>query len=207
MKTVFVNPERCIGCRQCEFACAVEHSHSRDPVLALFEDPPPHPRIHVEPGPAFNTSFPNKCRHCNPAPCQQVCPTAAIFRDPAQDLVLVNPAKCIACAMCAMVCPFDVLTYYPLGDGMPARLAAVKCDGCVDRVQRGEVPACVEACKVGALVFGELNELVKAGRLRETSAVLAATTLVQPTALAAPETVAGWRAWGEEATQVAEGGA
>ncbi|MGD8533923.1 MAG: 4Fe-4S binding protein, partial [Gammaproteobacteria bacterium] len=31
MKTVFVNPERCIGCRQCEFACAVEHSHSRDP--------------------------------------------------------------------------------------------------------------------------------------------------------------------------------
>ena len=30
MQTVFVNPERCIGCLQCELACAVEHSSGRD---------------------------------------------------------------------------------------------------------------------------------------------------------------------------------
>ncbi len=207
MKAVFINPERCIGCRQCEFACAVEHSQSRDPVLALYEDPLPHPRIHVEPGPWFNTSFPNKCRHCNPAPCQQVCPTAAISRDGDQNLVLVDTGKCIACAMCAMVCPFDVLTYYAQGNGAPARVAATKCDGCVDRARRGEDPACVEVCKAGALVFGELNDLVKAGRLRETSAVLAASTSTEPTAPLVPDTVAGWRAWGEAATEVAEGGA
>src|ERR1039458_10167317 len=35
-------------------------------------------------------------------------------------------------------------------------------------------PACAEVCKVDALVFGELNELMTAGRLRETGAVLAA---------------------------------
>ena len=207
MKTVFVNPELCIGCRQCEFACAVEHSPSRNSIMALFEDPPPRSRIHVEPGPAYNISFPNKCRHCNPAPCQQVCPTAAITRDAQQDLVLINPGKCIACAMCAMVCPFDVLTYHAFGNGMPARVVALKCDGCVDRVKRGEIPACVETCKVGALVYGELNELVKAGRLRETRAVLTAAALTEPTAKAASETVAGWRAWGVEATQIAEGGA
>src|SRR5512135_867521 len=206
MKTVFVNPELCIGCRQCEFACAVEHSHSRNPILAMFEDPSPRPRIHVEPGPTYNLSFPNKCRHCNPAPCQQVCPTAAISRDVQQDLVLINQHKCIACAMCAMVCPFDVLTYHAQANGM-LRVVALKCDGCLERVQRDEVPACVETCKVGALVYGELNELVKAGRLRETRAVLAATTLISPTAETAPETVAGWRAWGVEASQVIEGGA
>jgi carbon-monoxide dehydrogenase iron sulfur subunit len=207
VNTVFVNPELCIGCRQCEFACAVEHSRSRIPVMALFEDPPPRTRIHVEPGPAYNTSFPNKCRHCNPAPCQHVCPTAAITRDAQQDLVLINPGKCIACAMCAMVCPFDVLTYHAQDDGMPVRVVALKCDGCVDRVTRGERPACVETCKVGALVYGELNELVRAGRLRETRAVLTATTLLETAARPGPETVAAWRAWGADASQIAERGA
>lgn len=204
LKTVFVNPERCIGCRQCEFACAVEHSESRDAVRALTEDPLPRSRIHVEPGPWLETSFPNKCRHCNPAPCQQVCPTAAIARDPEQDLVLIEPRKCIACAMCAMVCPFDVVTFHAQADGMPARVVATKCDGCVDRVGRGQEPACAEVCKVDALVFGELNDLVKAGRLRESSAILVAATTIEPTAPSGPDTLIGWRAWGEAAHTVAE---
>lgn len=204
MQTVFVNPERCIGCRQCEFACAVEHSQSHDPVQAIFEDPPPRSRIHVEPGHSFHSSFPNKCRHCSPAPCQQTCPTAAIYRDSVTDLVLIKASKCIACAMCAMVCPFDVLTFHEQTNGGPPRVVATKCDGCVERVKRGSVPACVEACKVDALVFGELNELVKEGRVRESARVLAASA-VEPSAPAPPETVAGWRAWGKEATQVAGG--
>ena len=108
MLTVFVDPQRCIGCLQCEYACAVEHSHSRDPVIALSELPVPRKRVHVQAGPTPNTAFPNKCRHCDPAPCQQVCPTGAIYRDAAYDAVLIDASKCIACAMCAMVCPFDV---------------------------------------------------------------------------------------------------
>lgn len=204
MRTVFVNPERCIGCRQCEFACAVEHSRSRDPAQAIFEDPPPRSRIHVEPGPYFHSSFPNKCRHCSPAPCQQTCPTAAIHRDRETDLVLINSRKCIACAMCAIVCPFDALTFHVQTNGMPPGVVATKCDGCVDRVRRDAVPACVEACKVDALVFGELNALVKEGRVRESARVLAAAAIA-PAAPAPPETVAGWRAWGEEATEVAGG--
>jgi carbon-monoxide dehydrogenase iron sulfur subunit len=204
MKTVFVNPERCIGCRQCEFACAVEHSKSRDPVLALYEDPPPRPRIHVEPGPWLNTSFPNRCRHCDPAPCQQVCPTGAISRDNEENLTLVEPRRCIACAMCAMVCPFDAVTFHLQGNGMPARLVATKCDGCLERVRRGEKPACEEACKAGALVFGELNDLIRAGRLRESSRVVTAATALEPEASTTPDTLLGWRAWGEAATTVAE---
>jgi len=204
MKTVFVNPERCIGCRQCEFACAVEHSQSRDAVLALFETPLPRPRIHVEAGPVFNTSFPNKCRHCNAAPCQQVCPTAAISRERDQDLVLIEPRKCISCAMCAMVCPFDVLPFHEQAGGMRARVVATKCDGCVDRVRVGREPACAEVCKVDALVFGELNALVKLGRTRESSAVLTTMASIEPRAPLAPESVAGWRAWGEAASAVAQ---
>lgn len=205
MKTVFVNPERCIGCRQCEFACAVEHSKSREPVAALSEIPVPRTRIHVAPGLAASSSFPVKCRHCDPAPCHDVCPTGAVYRDATQDLVLIDPQQCIACAMCAMVCPFDAITFHLQSEGMPARVVAVKCDGCVDRVRLGEEPACAEACKTDALVFGELNELVKAGRVRQASAVLSAADAVETAAPRAPDNVAAWRAWGRSVAAVREG--
>ncbi len=50
MQSVFVNPELCIGCHQCEIACAVEHSTSLDPSLAFLETPVPRARVHVEAG-------------------------------------------------------------------------------------------------------------------------------------------------------------
>ena len=203
MQTVFINRERCIGCRQCEFACAVEHSQSKDPTTAITEDPLPKARIHVSPGRAFNTAFPNRCRHCNPAPCEQVCPTGAVARDTERDLVLLDVHKCIACAMCAMVCPFDAVTFHPQANGMPTRVVATKCDGCIERLQNGQGPACVEACKSDALVFGELNELIASGRLRQSAAMLAATAAQEPT-IETPVTVSGWRDLGASTTKLSE---
>ena len=81
---------------------------------------------------------------------------------------------------------------------------AVKCDGCVERLRRGEEPACAEVCKVDALVFGDLNELVSAGSLREAGAVLAASG-ADRRPLPGGDPLAGWRAWG--AAQQAAGDA
>ena len=54
-----------------------------------------------------------------------------------------------------MACPFGVLTYAPL-TAAPDKLAvALKCDQCPDREKVGKVPACVAACKVGALTYGD----------------------------------------------------
>lgn len=203
MSTVFVNPERCIGCRQCEIACAVEHSRSKDPGSAYMETPVPRTRVHVEPGPVPSTAFPNRCRHCDPAPCLQVCPTGAITRDAELGLVLIDEGRCIGCAVCAVVCPFDVLTFHPTEDGpSPDTAVALKCDGCVERLRRNEVPACVEVCKVEALVFGELNDLMAAGRLRETGAVLAAAAGAPTSARVDP--LATWRSLGAKMAAVAE---
>ena len=196
MQTVFVNPERCIGCLQCEVACAVEHSATRDLAQAWRESPVPRTRVHVEAGPVPTTAYPNKCRHCNPAPCQKVCPSGAITRSDDGDLVLIEPMRCIGCAMCAVVCPFDVLTFHPLVGALDLETAvAVKCDGCVDRVSRGEVPACVESCKVNALIYGEINELMASGRLRETGAVLALAGSA-PTPPIGGDPLAGWHSFG-----------
>lgn len=215
MLTVFVDPQKCIGCLQCEFACGVEHSHTRDPVAALGEVPVPRKRVHVQAGPSANTAFPNKCRHCDPAPCQQVCPTGAIYRDADHDAVLIDTGKCIACAMCAMVCPFDVITYHAVadrtapyiaatatrpaafttGDGHETRLVAVKCDACIARQREGRIPACVEVCKTGALQFGEINDIVAAGRRRETVTVLTATSPTEAAQRTTPahDPLGAWR--------------
>jgi Fe-S-cluster-containing dehydrogenase component len=42
----------------------------------------------------------------------------------------------------------------------PTRMRGVveKCTFCEERLVRGEKPACVEACKYGALVFGDLED-------------------------------------------------
>jgi carbon-monoxide dehydrogenase iron sulfur subunit len=65
-----------------------------------------------------------------------------------------------------MACPFGVIRFHedPFLD--PARPIAHKCDNCRERQARGEIPACVEACKAGALVFEDVN-VVLAEKTRE----------------------------------------
>jgi carbon-monoxide dehydrogenase iron sulfur subunit len=197
MKTVFVNPERCVGCKQCEIACAVEHSQSKSLYQAILEKPKPQSRIHVVPGLYLSTSFPNKCRHCDPAPCISVCPTGALSRDAELDIVVVDGYKCIACAMCAMVCPFDVLTFYASAEIRLDKAVAIKCDHCIDRQHQGRIPACVETCKVGALVFGDINELARDSSLRLARAVSVAVGEMQPEMARLPASVEAWRAVGK----------
>jgi carbon-monoxide dehydrogenase iron sulfur subunit len=207
MKTVFVHPERCIGCKQCEAACAVAHSQTKNLFLAVFESPAPKSRIHAEPGLAMNTAFPNKCRHCNPAPCMSVCPTAAIHH-PADypDIVMVNAHKCIACGMCAMVCPFDVITYHALAVASERPVVAVKCDHCIERQRMGAIPICVEACKAGALEFGEINEMVKSARTRYSETVSIAVGQVGMQVSAIPANVEAWREYGAAVTHLNSNG-
>lgn len=156
MKVVVVKPERCVGCLQCRFACAVAHSKSCSPHAAPYETVLSKPRIHI--GLSKNKDpFPNKCRHCDPAPCEMACLTKAIFREPSTGTVLINPDRCINCGMCAMACPFGVVRYHLYSNN---RTAAHKCDQCIARQKDGIGPACVEVCKVGALLFEDYNKVM-----------------------------------------------
>lgn len=146
---VFVRLDRCLGCRACELACAVEHSAGKSIFLAPSEKPTPVRRIYIEM--AEEQKVPLVCRHCEDAPCVAVCRTGAMSQDPASGIVDRNPENCVGCFMCAMVCPYGVI-----GRHTEVR-KAVKCDRCREL----ETPACVSACPTGALIFATQRDFVE----------------------------------------------
>jgi carbon-monoxide dehydrogenase iron sulfur subunit len=191
MKTVIVHPERCVGCLQCRLACAVEHSRTKNLTGALTETVRPQARLRVYPG-RQHLAFPNKCRHCDPAPCQQVCIAGAISRAP-RGTVQIDPDRCINCAMCAMACPFGVLNYAATFKAPEKRAVALKCDQCPEREAVGLVPACVEACKVGALTYGEVEHTQVAKGRAFAQAVFQSLPADREAAAAPPATISLWR--------------
>ena len=76
-----------------------------------------------------------------------------MHKDAKTELVVVDPEKCIGCGYCAMACPYGV----PVVDREVGH--SVKCNGCIDRVQQGKKPICVEACPLRALDFDEIGAL------------------------------------------------
>jgi carbon-monoxide dehydrogenase iron sulfur subunit len=157
MKEIFIDIERCSACKACEIACAVEHSHSKDLLSAVFEQPAPQKRVHVEA--AYAYAYPVRCQHCGDAPCIAACPNGAMGRDVLTGAVVVDESRCQGCFMCAMVCSFGAIS------ASPVRRVAIKCDLCSERQLAGEGPACVEACPTHALVFGDEEELARDKRL------------------------------------------
>ncbi len=151
---VFIDPTRCVGCRSCEIACMVEHSQSKDLFKAIMEYPRPRPRIRVIYIWDLGLPSPLNCRHCEQAPCIEVCPTRALYRDE-DGAVMLSPMKCIGCLTCAVACPFGVPELDRYNKIM------VKCDLCPDRRRTGRPPACVEACPTGALSYGTVEEVMR----------------------------------------------
>lgn len=146
---ITVRIETCVGCHTCELACAIEHSKAKDLLQAFIQGERPGHRIYIE---AFkNSAVPVPCNHCEEAACISACPTGAAHRKVEGGPVFVDQEKCIGCAMCVQACPFGVIAM----DEQKKR--AYKCDVCVERLARGEQPACVSSCPTKSLSFGSIN--------------------------------------------------
>jgi Fe-S-cluster-containing dehydrogenase component len=94
---------------------------------------------------------PKLCNQCVDAPCNQVCPVHASFTSP-EGVELVDGDRCIGCGYCVQACPYGVRFINPETN------SADKCTWCYHRITNNESPACVEACPVGARVFGRLDD-------------------------------------------------
>jgi carbon-monoxide dehydrogenase iron sulfur subunit len=163
---ILVRVERCLGCKSCELACAVAHSSTKDLNSFISSEERPGYRIHVE---AYkDNAVPIHCNHCENAPCMLACPTGAIHREGENEPVLFDHTRCIGCKMCVQACPFGVITMRLDGKGV------LKCDLCVDRLARGQEPACVAACPTNALVFGDEEQLAQAKRQKAAGLLVSA---------------------------------
>ena len=149
---VVVRTDKCLACKSCELACAVEHSRSKNLYEAIREKPAPRSRVKVAQGQGFTA--PLQCRQCDDAPCLAICPTKALSRPHENSPIVVDQALCIGCKSCIVACPFGVIRLDSAGLGI------IKCDQCFERVQDDEPPACVAACPTHALQFKEVEEVL-----------------------------------------------
>ena len=115
-------------------------SHQQDQDCAAISPKTFSARIRVIKTGSFSTAVP--CRHCEDAPCANVCPSGAISR--VNGAVYVEQALCIGCKSCMLACPFGAMQVTMENE----RVEAQKCDLCLHR-EAG--PACVEACPTSAL--------------------------------------------------------
>lgn len=107
------------------------------------------------------------CNHCDNPPCVRVCPTRATFRRP-DGIVLMDFHRCIGCRFCMAGCPYGSRSFNfsdprlhlnKLDHEYPTRTKGVveKCEFCAHRLDKGQIPACVEVSD-GALLFGDLDD-------------------------------------------------
>ncbi|MGE5344263.1 MAG: DmsC/YnfH family molybdoenzyme membrane anchor subunit [Candidatus Omnitrophota bacterium] len=142
-----VDPNRCTGCGACMVACATENAHRQGlnwrQVVTFNETR--YPRI-----PLFHLSM--ACNHCLSPACLTACPASAYSKDSETGAVLPNPDHCLGCKYCTWACPYDAPQYNA------AKGVIEKCDFCNDRLKKGDAPACVTACPVGALRINDPTE-------------------------------------------------
>jgi carbon-monoxide dehydrogenase iron sulfur subunit len=149
MKKIYCDISKCVGCKSCEIACAVEHSQSKNIFIAIKESPLPKKRVKTESLGSRIISL--HCQHCEEAPCVKACMSGALSKDPILGAILHDREKCVGCWMCVMVCPFGAIVRDIENH------IAVKCDLCPDR----EDYACVVACPTRALFVGTKEEFEK----------------------------------------------
>jgi CRP-like cAMP-binding protein/Fe-S-cluster-containing hydrogenase component 2/thioredoxin reductase len=180
---LLIDEKLCIGCDNCEKACADSHDGLS--------------RLDREAGRTYaHLHVPTSCRHCEHPHCMADCPPNAIHRGPDGEVFIDD--TCIGCGNCVRNCPYDVIRMdarppkkpsllqwllfgagpgpgeAPYGwrkkeaekQGTPEAKLAIKCDMCAG-IDGG--PACVRACPTGAAIRVSPDKFLTFAKLAEAS--------------------------------------
>jgi len=173
---VLVDLDKCIGCRACQTACKDWNGRFAEKtqftgslaspswlsaadwkVVFFYEDKTTKRLLTPAGEVAFSqvdmVPLPYNCMHCVAAPCATACPVGAI-KVTGEGAVVINRDECIGCSYCELACPYDVPK-----KGADGRY--YKCTFCVDKIQNGQAPACVEVCPTNVFTFGPAKEVIE----------------------------------------------
>jgi TPP-dependent indolepyruvate ferredoxin oxidoreductase alpha subunit len=139
---VSCDPQRCVGCVVCEYACSMEKEKVFNPLKSRIR------AIRLDP--LSNAAI--VCRACKDAPCVAACPEKALTQSLETGVVRVDEDKCNGCGWCIEACEYGAITLHPNTQN------AIVCDVC-----DGE-PACVQFCPDGALsLSGKTTDKIVTG--------------------------------------------
>ncbi len=126
--------------------------------------------VGVHEGQTFEINIPRRCMHCRNAPCVNMCPFGAAMKQ-GNGIVRIHPSICMGGAKCKKVCPWliperqtGVGTYLHILPNYAGNGVMYKCDRCYDRIEQGELPACIEACPKQVQQIGPRDEIVAKAR-------------------------------------------
>ncbi|GAB2864254.1 sulfate reduction electron transfer complex DsrMKJOP subunit DsrO [Nocardioides pacificus] len=167
-----IDLNRCIGCQTCSVACKIKNNLPEgtwwNRVLTVEGDEIDQVGGTVEhPTLSF---LPMACQHCEEPACLPVCPTGATYKRE-DGIVAIHTEDCIGCRSCIQACPYGVRVFnekpakrptdHALGSSAVTsgvRGTVEKCDFCMDRIDAGGLPMCIETCPARARFVGDLND-------------------------------------------------
>ncbi|MEL7564363.1 MAG: 4Fe-4S dicluster domain-containing protein [Dehalobacterium sp.] len=159
---------RCVGCNSCTVACRSEHGTPAGIQYHKIK------KYEIGKYPAAKMKFlPMPCMHCANPSCMKVCPTGATVKRE-DGIVIIDQDQCLGCRACILACPYEsrqflweIKPYFIGSTPTPfekrkqknfQKGTVVKCNFCLQRLESGCLPACVETCPGQARHFGDLDE-------------------------------------------------
>jgi len=159
MYAILVDVTRCTGCERCVSACLdindLDHQRAADDRLVSPDGLSANRLLTIDK--VESGRFARKsCMHCVDPTCVSACLVGGLTKSK-EGPVVYDATKCIGCRYCMLACPFHI-PRYEWDRTLPL---VKKCDMCMDRLQEGQRPACVEACPSDVLLFGERDRILK----------------------------------------------
>ena len=169
-KMVLVDTSKCTGCKACTVACKEWNDLPGEKTQLVtsyqtMKDFTPKTWTYVTFTEKYEDQKMNwmmrkaQCFHCEEPACLKACSSNAITKNENGNVV-IDQNLCIGCGYCVDNCPFSV----PKLDAETKK--AYKCTGCVDRVENGLAPLCVQTCQPSCLEFGERDALLPKAKER-----------------------------------------
>jgi Fe-S-cluster-containing dehydrogenase component len=143
-KFVSGDPEKCVGCCVCEYACSMVNEKTFNPTKSRIRA--------VRLGPLVNLAV--ACRLCEDPACVTACPRDALTQEENSGIIRVDEDKCNGCGWCIESCDYGAIMLHP------EKKVVYVCDTCKEEGK----PQCVEWCPEEALDFVTADVLAQKAR-------------------------------------------